>query len=137
MELQKERGQLAYEELYEEEVTTAKFWARDQITNQLKKASKGSPRAQGNSILALVGLANAVNSYEENEDRKLDPPDQYISVRSWLLKIADTVFVVFDGNYKTKSKPFQWCQQVCVLKIKTLSRKARIIHVLDWCNNSG
>ena len=38
--------------------------------------------------------------------------EQYVSTRHWLLTVADTVMVVFDGNYKSKHKPFQWCQQV-------------------------
>lgn len=102
------------EELHNDHLTSIKFWSRDQITNQLRKASKGSPKTQGNSILALVGLANAISSFEENESKedRMRTPDQFISVRSWLLKVADTVMVVFDGNYKPASKPFQWCQQV-------------------------
>lgn len=114
LELQKERGLVTDEELHNDHLTSIKFWSRDQITNQLRKASKGSPKTQGNSILALVGLANAISSFEENESKedRMRTPDQFISVRSWLLKVADTVMVVFDGNYKPASKPFQWCQQV-------------------------
>ena len=83
---------------------------RDDITSKLRKASKGSPKVQGNSIFALVGLASAVETYKEGEEKMV--AEQYISTRHWLLKVADTVMVVFDGNYKSKHKPFQWCQQV-------------------------
>ena len=102
--------------MYDEDLATVKFWARDEITNQLRKASRGSPKVQGNSVLALVGLANAVADHEQNESKqdKQMAPAQYVSVRGWLLKVADTVMVILDGNLKPKSKPFQWCQQVCI-----------------------
>ena len=64
--------------------------------------------------MALVGLAKAVSYYEENICKSEVKADQYLSMRTWLLKVADTVMVVFDGNFKAKSIPFQWCQQVCL-----------------------
>ena len=66
---------------------------------------------QGNSIFALVALSNAVSSLEDENVSK-EESHQYVTMRHWLLKVADTVIVVFDGNAKTAGKPFQWCQQV-------------------------
>ena len=75
---------------------------------------RGNPTVQGNSVLALAGLANAiaVERSQLRQDGKEDTPEQYISMHSWLLKVADTIMTVFDGNFKAKSKPFQWCQKV-------------------------
>lgn len=111
MESNNEKGLVTDKEIFEEELGTAKYWARDQIMNQLKTASKGSPKVQGNSIFGLGALANAVLLYEQGKI-KTEESHQYVSMRSWLLKVADTIAVVFNGNIKTKSKPFQWCQQV-------------------------
>lgn len=111
MEANNEKELVTDKEIYDDELATAKYWARDQIMNQLKTASKGSPKVQGNSIFGLAALANAVLSHEQGKI-KTEESHQYVSMRSWLLKVADTIAVVFDGNLKTKNKPFQWCQQV-------------------------
>ncbi|XP_066935726.1 focadhesin-like isoform X2 [Clytia hemisphaerica] len=111
LDIQLEKGEITDKESFEEEVSVAKYWARDQIINQLKTAAKGTPKVQGNSIFALVGLANAVSSMEDENVGK-EESHQYVSMRHWMLKVFDTVLVVFDGNAKIHGKPFQWCQQV-------------------------
>ena len=66
---------------------------------------------QGNSILALSGLALCMVNVNRLVDDK-NKPLQYVATKDWLVKVADTVMVVFDGNFKPKGNPFQWCQQV-------------------------
>ena len=78
-----------------------------------------SPSMQGNSILALSGLA----VYMANVNRLVDDkskPLQYVTTKDWLTKVADTVMVVFDGNFKPKGNPFQWCQQVWHIALSLL-----------------
>ncbi|RXM99436.1 Focadhesin [Acipenser ruthenus] len=41
-------------------------WVRDQLTDAVKSAAKDSPVMQGNSILALTGLAVAITNYENS-----------------------------------------------------------------------
>ena len=60
------KGEVEDLEGHKEEMDSVKFWARDEITNHLRKASKGTPKLQGNSMLALAGLLNAVVSHEED-----------------------------------------------------------------------
>ena len=112
LEIQHEKGEITDEEIFQEELSVAKYWARDQITNQLKVAAQSTPKVQGNSIFALVALSNAVASLEDEENVSTEKNYQYVSMRHWLLKVADTLIVVFDGNAKISGKPFQWCQQV-------------------------
>jgi len=114
IEIQKEKGDKADQESLDEEIRLARYWARDQLFNLLRNSAKGTPKAQGNSVFALVALANAVVLHEnENVSGKEESAQQYVSMKHWLLKVVDTVLVVFDGNAKTLGKPFEWCQQVC------------------------
>lgn len=113
------------EEEFKEDLESVKFWARDDITNQLRKASKGTPKLQGNSMFALVGLLNAVTTYEEDDESDYPVPDRYVSMRSWIVKVTDTVITIFDGNFKAKGKPFQWCQQVSSEKSTASSNFSR------------
>lgn len=134
LSIKEEKGEIDDKEGLKEEIEFAKFWARDEITNQLRKASKSTPKLQGNSMFALVGLLNAVVSYEDEEEIKVAAPDEYISTRTWTLKVADTVMTVFDGNIKLKGKPFQWCQQVSSEKStasSTLSRCCAAVALSD------
>ena len=71
---------------------------------------------QGNSILALAGLACKValtNCIERKDTSKASSVStQFRSKKDWLVRVADTIMVVFDGNLKPKPEPMQWCQQV-------------------------
>lgn len=64
---------------------------------------------QGNSVLALVGLARAVSMIVRQQTSS-ETTEQY----QWLSVVADTVMVVLDGNYKPKGPTLVWCQQVIV-----------------------
>lgn len=73
---------------------------------------------QGNSIFGLAGLAVIISS--ENEplvEKQLSM--RYCSNKDWLVKVADTVMVVLDGNFKPKGRPMQWCQQVSLPLVST------------------
>ena len=79
---------------------------------------RGNPTIQGNSILALSGLAVTIVTNDGPMDEKHSFM-RYIDTKDWLVKVADTVMVVLDGNFKPKGQPFQWCQQVCSISSLT------------------
>ncbi|CAH3022453.1 unnamed protein product, partial [Porites evermanni] len=81
------------------------LWVRDQMTEQLKAASRGNPSVQGNSVFALAGLAHAVSLYAQKQNNSGRNTD-------WLTMVTDTIMVVLDGNYKPKGRTLTWCQQV-------------------------
>ncbi|KAK3740115.1 hypothetical protein QZH41_012352, partial [Actinostola sp. cb2023] len=95
-------------------------WTRDIVTEQLQSASRGNPSVQGNSVLALAGLAVAVSTYvsqqspnnQSNESDGSTGVDERHRAREWLCVVADTLMVVLDGNYKACTAPLTWCQQV-------------------------
>ena len=70
---------------------------------------------QGNSVLALAALAMKVSASSDKKggDELRNRSAQYLDKNSWLAKVADTIMVVLDGNFKPKTTPLQWCQQVC------------------------
>ncbi len=72
---------------------------------------------QGNSILALSGLAYKISLIDSDGIKRHSegaPVDsvQFVNNKEWLLRVADTVMVVFNGNFRPKSEPMRWCQQV-------------------------
>ena len=78
---------------------------------------------QGNSILALAGLANAIFGYQTSiepdaNSMKLTKSDvresEYTPTREWIASVTDTLLVILDGNLKTIGSPMNWCQQVCI-----------------------
>ena len=72
--------------------------------------SRGNPTVQGNSVIALAGLAAKISQLPVKDERQAST--QYSSRKDWLLRVADTLMVVLDGNFKPKGEPMQWCQQV-------------------------
>lgn len=68
---------------------------------------------QGNSVLALVGLARAVSMIVRQQTSS-ETTEQYQWNNEWLSVVADTVMVVLDGNYEPKGPTLVWCQQVIV-----------------------
>ena len=68
---------------------------------------------QGNSVLALAGLAAAVASYVSRQSSSGETQQNQRN-SDWLLMVADTLMVVLDGNYKPKGDTLIWCQQVLV-----------------------
>ena len=74
---------------------------------------RGNPSVQGNSVLALAGLARAVSIFVQQQTSS-ETTEQYQRNSEWLNVVAETVMVVLDGNYKPKGPTLVWCQQVIV-----------------------
>lgn len=74
--------------------------------------SRESPTMQGNSVLGLAGLANAISTKNEPPAGGCDASMQFSSKKNWLGKVADTIMTVLDGNFKPTGRPFRWCQRV-------------------------
>eukprot|EP00112_Aurelia_sp_Birch-Aquarium-sp1_P008564 Seg1947.2 transcript_id=Seg1947.2/GoldUCD/mRNA.D3Y31 product=Focadhesin protein_id=Seg1947.2/GoldUCD/D3Y31 len=104
------QGRLDSEADLKDEIASSELWARDQLSSQLMRASKGNPTVQGNSVIALAGLAAKISQLPVKDERQSSSA-QYSSRKDWLLRVADTVMVVLDGNFKPKGEPMQWCQQ--------------------------
>ena len=66
---------------------------------------------QGNSVLALAGLAQAVFLFVQQQSSS-GATEQYQRNTEWLSLVADTIMVVLDGNHKPKGPTLVWCQQV-------------------------
>ena len=81
---------------------------------------RGEPSAQGNSLLALAGLALASTHHalslgqtaEENQQKA----SEHIGQNKWLMLVVETLFSVVNGRYKPKGRVFNWCHQVSVEK---------------------
>lgn len=76
---------------------------------------------QGNSVLALAGLANAVFRYRSSVESNSNGKEataasfkeqKYKPIQEWIDAVADTLLVILDGNLKTIGPPLNWCQQV-------------------------
>eukprot|EP00112_Aurelia_sp_Birch-Aquarium-sp1_P004052 Seg1459.7 transcript_id=Seg1459.7/GoldUCD/mRNA.D3Y31 product=Focadhesin protein_id=Seg1459.7/GoldUCD/D3Y31 len=104
------QGRLDSEADLKDEIASSELWARDQLSSQLMRASKGNPTVQGNSVIASAGLAAKISQLPVKDERQASST-QYSSRKDWLLRVADTVMVVLDGNFKPKGEPMQWCQQ--------------------------
>ncbi|KAI3375862.1 hypothetical protein L3Q82_004137 [Scortum barcoo] len=65
LEMQQKQGKESPQELQYKQ-HCAWLWARDQLADVIKTATKDSPVVQGNSILALSGLAAVLAKYESN-----------------------------------------------------------------------
>lgn len=72
---------------------------------------RGNPSVQGNSVLALAGLAQAVSLFVQQQNSS-GATEQYQRNTDWLIMVADTIMVVLDGNYKPKGPTLVWCQHV-------------------------
>ncbi|XP_031566041.1 focadhesin-like [Actinia tenebrosa] len=119
--LQFSHGHITDEKELNEKQTNAWMVTRDILTEQLQSASRGNPSVQGNSVLALAGLAFAVCSHTSQDSAETTGSNQSDGdgvqgddrqrMRDWLCVIADTLMAVLDGNYKAKTS-LVWCQQV-------------------------
>ena len=71
---------------------------------------------QGNSLLALAGLACAVfNHHNPNSEETrvtCSTSEKYLSTEDWITYVTDTLLTVLDGSVKTFGAPMVWCQQV-------------------------
>ncbi|XP_022783954.1 focadhesin-like isoform X5 [Stylophora pistillata] len=111
LEMQHSHGHFQSMEELKTRQSNCWLWVRDQITERLKAASRGNPSVQGNSVLALAGLARAVSIYV-GQQTSSETTEQYQRNNDWLSVVTDTVMVVLDGNYKPKGPTLVWCQQV-------------------------
>jgi len=111
LEMQHSHGHIQDTEELKTRQMNSWLWVRDQITEQLKAASRGNPSVQGNSVLALVGLAQAVSLFVQQQNSS-GATEQYQRNTDWLIMVADTIMVVLDGNYKPKGSTLVWCQHV-------------------------
>ncbi|CAM4516532.1 unnamed protein product [Leuciscus chuanchicus] len=88
------------------------LWVRDQLTDVVKSAAKDSPVVQGNSILALSGLAVILNRYESNlptqsESECEEGPDTLPTVH-WLSMVTDTLLSIVSSSRNPKGQVFPW-----------------------------
>uniref|UniRef100_A0A3B3ZXC9 Uncharacterized protein n=1 Tax=Periophthalmus magnuspinnatus TaxID=409849 RepID=A0A3B3ZXC9_9GOBI len=71
-----------------------------------------SPVVQGNSILALSGLAAAVAKYESNlptdSEGSLGAGPEFVPTSSWLAMVLDTLLSIICSGYKAKGQVFPW-----------------------------
>ncbi|XP_059210534.1 focadhesin [Centropristis striata] len=88
------------------------LWARDQLAGVIKAATKDSPVVQGNSILALSGLAAVLAKYESSL-----PPDsngsvmagpEFVPTASWLDMVLNTLLSISSSSYKARGQVFPW-----------------------------
>nr|XP_033775395.1 focadhesin isoform X2 [Geotrypetes seraphini] len=108
---------------------TAWLWVRDMLTDVIKSASKDSPVVQGNSLLALTGLAVAVAKYEnslpsEAEGTPEIEPD-ILPTTSWLSMVLDTLLSIVNSHYRPKGRVFPWFQHKSYSGENTASAIAR------------
>ncbi|XP_045921800.1 focadhesin [Micropterus dolomieu] len=88
------------------------LWARDQLADVIKAATKDSPVVQGNSILALSGLAAVLAKYESNlpagGDGSLGAGPEFVPTASWLAIVLNTLLSISSSSYKAKGQVFPW-----------------------------
>ncbi|MBN3321520.1 FOCAD protein, partial [Atractosteus spatula] len=113
LEMQQKHGKDSPEELQYKQFT-AWLWVRDQLTDVVKSAAKDSPVVQGNSVLALTGLAIAVAKYESSlpADAEVTPEigAEILSTKHWLGMVLDTLLCVVNSSYRPKGRVFPWFQ---------------------------
>ncbi|XP_032233940.2 focadhesin [Nematostella vectensis] len=120
LQMQYSHGHITDQSELRDKLNNVGLWVRDQVTEQLKTASRGSPSVQGNSVLSLAGLAYAVYSHSFQNTLEMQPDlnDESVNeaqapcAKEWLLMVADTLMTVLDGNYKPRGSTLVWCQQV-------------------------
>uniref|UniRef100_A0A671UN83 Focadhesin n=1 Tax=Sparus aurata TaxID=8175 RepID=A0A671UN83_SPAAU len=71
-----------------------------------------SPVVQGNSILALSGLAAALAKYESNlpadSDGSLGAGPEFVPTASWLAMVLNTLLSISSSSYKARGQVFPW-----------------------------
>ncbi|KAM6949611.1 focadhesin-like [Aplochiton taeniatus] len=106
-----QQGKGNQEEL-QNELHCAWLWVRDQLTDVVKSASKDSPVVQGNSILALSGLAAVLANFKRNlpadRDKRMVVESQFIPTANWLAMVLDTLLSIISSSYKARGKVFPW-----------------------------
>ncbi|KAM4714416.1 focadhesin isoform 2-T3 [Anableps anableps] len=111
LEMQQKQGKEEPQELQYKQ-HCAWLWARDQLTDVIKTATKDSPVVQGNSILALSGLAAVVAKYESNlptdSSGGLGAGPEFVPTASWLSMVLDTLLSIISSSYKARGQVFPW-----------------------------
>ncbi|KAG1959359.1 focadhesin [Pimephales promelas] len=111
LEMLQKQGKESPEELqYKQHY--AWLWVRDQLTDVVKSATKDSPVVQGNSILALSGLAVVLTRYESNLPTQSESgcevvPDTLPTVH-WLSMVTDTLLSIVSNSRNPKGQVFPW-----------------------------
>ncbi|KAF4111436.1 focadhesin [Onychostoma macrolepis] len=111
LEMLQKQGKESPEELqYKQHY--AWLWVRDQLTDVVKSVAKDSPVVQGNSILALSGLAVVLTRYESNLPTQSESglgvgPDILPTVH-WLSMVIDTLLSIVSSNRNPKGQVFPW-----------------------------
>ncbi|XP_056298140.1 focadhesin isoform X2 [Pseudoliparis swirei] len=111
LEMQQKQGKEEPQELQYKQ-HCAWLWARDQLADVIKTATKDSPVVQGNSILALSGLAAALAKYESNlpadADGGLGAGPEFVPTASWLAMVVNTLLSISSSSYKPRGQVFPW-----------------------------
>ncbi|XP_068443622.1 focadhesin [Clinocottus analis] len=111
LEMQQKQGKEEPQELQYKQ-HCAWLWARDQLADVIKAATKDSPVVQGNSILALSGLAAALAKYESNlpadGDGGLRAGPEFVPTASWLAMVVNTLLSISSSSYKPQGQVFPW-----------------------------
>uniref|UniRef100_A0A6Q2YZ03 DUF3730 domain-containing protein n=1 Tax=Esox lucius TaxID=8010 RepID=A0A6Q2YZ03_ESOLU len=111
LEMLQKQGKGSPEELQYQQ-HCAWLWVRDQLTDVVKSAAKDSPVVQGNSILALSGLAAVLAKYESNlpasAEGGLGVGPEILPSSTWLAMVLDTLLSVVSSTYKPKGQVFPW-----------------------------
>ncbi|KAJ8382321.1 hypothetical protein SKAU_G00030990 [Synaphobranchus kaupii] len=105
------------------------LWARDQLTDVVKSAAKDSPVVQGNSILALSGLAAVLVKYESSlptqEPGCTEVGPEILPTQVWVSMVMDTLLSVVSSSYRPKGNVFPWFQHRSYSGENTASAIAR------------
>uniref|UniRef100_A0A3P9NBR5 Focadhesin n=1 Tax=Poecilia reticulata TaxID=8081 RepID=A0A3P9NBR5_POERE len=111
LEMQQKQGKGDPQQLQYEQ-HCAWLWARDQLTDIIKTATKDSPVVQGNSILALSGLAAVVAKYENNlptdSSGGMGAGPEFVPTANWMSMVLDTLLSIISSCYKAKGQLFPW-----------------------------
>ncbi|XP_076581516.1 focadhesin [Chaetodon auriga] len=111
LEMQQKQGKEDPQELQYKQ-HCAWLWARDQLADVIKAATKDSPVVQGNSILALSGLAAVLAKYESNlpadSDGSLGAGPEFVPTSSWLAMVLNTLLSISSSSYKARGQVFPW-----------------------------
>ncbi|XP_051570142.1 focadhesin-like isoform X1 [Myxocyprinus asiaticus] len=111
LEMLQKQGKESPEELQYKQ-HCAWLWVRDKLTDVVKSAAKDSPVVQGNSILALSGLAVVLTRYESNLPAQSESgpevgPD-ILPTAHWLSMVIDTLLSIVSSNSNPKGQVFPW-----------------------------
>ncbi|KAG9345475.1 hypothetical protein JZ751_008619 [Albula glossodonta] len=122
LEMQQKQGKENPEELLYKQ-HCAWLWVRDQLTDVIKSAAKDSPVVQGNSILALSGLAAVLAKYESSLPADVEGAPEHS--KNWLSMVLDTLLSVVSISYRPTGQVFPWLQHRSYSGENTASAIAR------------